>query len=82
MSTYEGEHTIFGLFVLYVEKFSLCRVPVAHGCDPRYSGRNQEDHSSKPTLTTSLKDCISKLPNTKKAGLTEVVQVVQHLLSK
>jgi hypothetical protein len=27
------------------------QVPVAHGCNPNYSGgRNQEDHGSKPAL--------------------------------
>jgi hypothetical protein len=39
----------------------------AHACNPSYSGgRNQEDHSLKPTQENSLQDGISKNPFTKK----------------
>jgi hypothetical protein len=42
---------------------------VAHAYNPSYSGgRDQEDRSSKPAQANSLRDPISKMPNTKKAG--------------
>jgi hypothetical protein len=42
---------------------------VAHACIPSYSGgRDQEDHSLKPAQANSLRDSISKIPNTKRAG--------------
>jgi hypothetical protein len=45
------------------------QVPVAHACNPTYSGgSDQEDCSSKPSWANSLKDPISKIPNTKRAG--------------
>jgi hypothetical protein len=38
-----------------------------HACNPSYSGgRDQEDCSSKPALTNSSKDPISKNPFTKR----------------
>jgi hypothetical protein len=41
---------------------------VAHTCNPSYSGgRDQEDHSLKPTQGNHLRDPISKIPNTKRA---------------
>jgi hypothetical protein len=47
------------------------RVPVAHACNPSYSGgRDQEDHTSKPARANSLQDPILKMRNTKK-GLAE-----------
>jgi hypothetical protein len=50
------------------------RVPVAHICNPSYSGgRDQKDHSSrgsKPARTNSSGDPISKKPITK-TGLSE-----------
>jgi hypothetical protein len=47
----------------------------AHACHPSYSrGRDQEDHSSKPTQANSLRDPILKKPNTKK-GLMEWLNV-------
>jgi hypothetical protein len=47
-----------------------------HTCNPSYSGgRDQEDHSSKPTWANSSRDPISKKPNTKKraGGVAEGV---------
>jgi hypothetical protein len=42
---------------------------VAHTCNPSYSGgRDQEDYSSKPAWANSLRDPISKIPITKRAG--------------
>jgi hypothetical protein len=44
-------------------------VPVAHSCNPSYSGgRDQVDYSLKPAQANSLKDPISKIPNKKMAG--------------
>jgi hypothetical protein len=38
---------------------------VAHTCNPSYSGgRDQEDHSLKRGWANSLRDPISKIPNT------------------
>jgi hypothetical protein len=46
-----------------------CQVPVAHTCNPSYSGgRDQEDRGSKPAQANSSWDPISKIPNTKRAG--------------
>jgi hypothetical protein len=42
-------------------------VPVAHACDPSYSGgRDEEDRGSKPAWANSLGDPILKNPITKK----------------
>jgi hypothetical protein len=58
----------------------LSRMPVAHACNPSYSGgRGQEDHSSIPAKENRSQDPISLIPNTSRAG--EVVQVVQFLLA-
>jgi hypothetical protein len=50
-------------------KWSLpCQVPVAHACNPSYSGgRDQEDLSSKPAWANSSQDPILTKPITKKA---------------
>jgi hypothetical protein len=41
-------------------------VPVAHACNPIYSGgRDREDCGSKPSPANSLRDPISRIPNTK-----------------
>jgi hypothetical protein len=46
-----------------------CQGPVAHACNPSYSGgRDQEDRGSKPAGTNSSQDLVLKKPNTKKAG--------------
>jgi hypothetical protein len=46
----------------------MSRVPVAHTCDPSYSGgRNQVDHGSKPAWA-SLRNPISKIPFKKRAS--------------
>jgi hypothetical protein len=43
------------------------RVPVTHTYNPSYTGgRDQEDHGLKPPWANSLRDPISKIPNTKK----------------
>jgi hypothetical protein len=48
-------------------KKSYSLVPVAHACNPSYSGgRQQEDCSSKPAWANSLQDPISKKHFTKK----------------
>jgi hypothetical protein len=48
---------------------------VAHTCNPSYSGgRDQEDHSSKPTQANSLQDPILKNPS-QKIGLVEWLKV-------
>jgi hypothetical protein len=58
----------------------LSRMPVAHACNPSYSGgRGQEDHSSIPAKENRSQNPISLIPNTSRAG--EVVQVVQFLLA-
>jgi hypothetical protein len=50
-------------------------VPVAHTCNPGYSGdRDQEDHSSKPAQANSPRDPISK-KNYHKKGLVEWLKV-------
>jgi hypothetical protein len=47
------------------------QVPVAHACNPRYSGgRDQEDWGVRPGWGNSLQDPILKIPNTKN-GLVE-----------
>jgi hypothetical protein len=44
-------------------------MPVAHTCNPSYSGgRDQEDHSLKTAPANSLRDPISKKPFKKRAG--------------
>jgi hypothetical protein len=44
-------------------------VPVAHACNPCYSGgRDQEDCSSKPAWANSFWAPISKISNIKRAG--------------
>jgi hypothetical protein len=44
-------------------------MPMAHACNPSYlGGRDQKDHSSKPAWANRLRDSISKISITKKAG--------------
>jgi hypothetical protein len=44
-------------------------MPMAHACNPSYSGgRDQEDRHSKPAQTNGLGDPILKKPITKKTG--------------
>jgi hypothetical protein len=51
------KYTIFG------------QVPVAHSCNPSYSGgRDQEDCSLKPAWTNSLQEPILKNPSQKRTG--------------
>jgi hypothetical protein len=50
-------------------KIKPSQVPVAHACNPSYSvGRDQQDCGLKPAWANSLRDPISKKPNTKRAG--------------
>jgi hypothetical protein len=54
---------------------------VAQVCNPTYSkGKDQEDHSSRPTWANSLRDPILKIPNTKQGWGSD--SSVQHLSSK
>jgi hypothetical protein len=39
-------------------KKSQSQAPVAHTCNPSYSGGDQEDHGSKPAWANSLRDPI------------------------
>jgi hypothetical protein len=58
-----------------ISKNKIGRVPVAHACNPSYSGgRDQEDGGSKPSEASSLQDPISKIPFTK-IGLVEWLKV-------
>jgi hypothetical protein len=51
------------------------RVPVAHTCNPSYSGdRDQEDYGLKPAWANSSRDPILKKP-IKKKGLVEWLKV-------
>jgi hypothetical protein len=51
------------------KKKKTSQVPVAHTCNPSYSGgRNQEDRGSKPAWANSSQDPISRIPITKRAG--------------
>jgi hypothetical protein len=56
-------------------KKKVNQAPVAHACNPSYSGRrDQEDHVPNPTWANSSQDPISKKPFTKK-GLVEWFKV-------
>jgi hypothetical protein len=49
-------------------KSFLSQVPVAHACNPSYSGgRDQKDQGSKPAWANSSRDLISKNPSQKKS---------------
>jgi hypothetical protein len=71
---------MLGLFlllnkILLIKKGKCCWVPVAHTCNPSYSGgRDQKDHSSKPAQGNSSRHPILKKPITKK-GLVEWLKV-------
>jgi hypothetical protein len=43
-------------------------VPVAHACNPSYSGGRDQDYGSKPAQASSLRDPISKIPITNRAS--------------
>jgi hypothetical protein len=50
-------------------KVHLCWPPVAHFCNPSYSGgRDQEDRGSKPALANSSRPCLEKTLHKKRAG--------------
>jgi hypothetical protein len=53
-----------------VRIYKFSRHPVAHTCNPRYSGgRDQEDHDLEPAQANSSQDPISKKnPSQKRAG--------------
>jgi hypothetical protein len=69
------------LFIISVNiKYThvLSQVPVAHACNPSYSGgRDQEDRGLKPAEANSSWDSILKNLNQKRAG--GVTQVLAHL---
>jgi hypothetical protein len=51
------------------QKAKYCWAPVAHTCNPSYSGgRDQEDCSLKPAWANSLRDSILNNPSQKRAG--------------
>jgi hypothetical protein len=43
-----------------LKKKKSSHVPVTHACNPSYSGRDREDHSSKPAWENSSQDPISE----------------------
>jgi hypothetical protein len=52
--------------IYYFRKELFCQVPVAHTCNPGYSGgRDQEDHGSKPTWANSSSRPYLEKPFTK-----------------
>jgi hypothetical protein len=62
----KGIHSWDNQFEAFL-KVAMSRAPVAHACNPSYSGgRDQADHDSKPAWANSLRDPISKIPFTKK----------------
>jgi hypothetical protein len=65
------------LFLNDIEFSHGSQVPVAHTCNPSYSGdRDQEDCSSKPAQADSSQDLISEKPITIKRA-DEVAQGVR-----
>jgi hypothetical protein len=58
------------LVIVYLtSKTMLCQAPVAHACNPSYSGgRDQEDSSLKLAWANSLQDPILKNPSQNRAG--------------
>jgi hypothetical protein len=60
-----------------IKKEWFSQAPVAHTCNPSYSGgRDQEDHSSSQPQANSSWDPISKNPTTKKKKAGGVAQGV------
>jgi hypothetical protein len=58
-------------------------VPVAHTCNPSYSGsRDEKDGGLKSAQGNSSWDPISKIPSTKQNRAGTVAQVVEHLPTK
>jgi hypothetical protein len=54
-------------FCVKLKKGKTCLVPVAHACNPNYSGgRDQEDGGLRPAPAKSLQDPISKKKKKKK----------------
>jgi hypothetical protein len=59
------------------------QVPVAHTCNPSYSGgRDQEDPSLKPAWANSFRDPISKKKTQQKKRAGGASQAVEHLPSE
>jgi hypothetical protein len=57
------------VFLPHDKNKNLSQVPVAHACNPSYSGgRDQEDGCSNPVQANSSWDPISKKPSQKRAG--------------
>jgi hypothetical protein len=51
---------------LKLKEYNLHQTPVAHTCNPSYSGgREEEDHDLKPVWANSSQGPILKIPNTK-----------------
>jgi hypothetical protein len=60
---------------MYPQEAGRGQTPVAHTCNPSYSGgKEQEDHGSKPARANSSLDPISKKPFTK-IGLVQWLKV-------
>jgi hypothetical protein len=60
----------------YCYKTTLSQRPVAHTCNPSYTGsRGQEDHGSKPAQANSSQDPISKKNPSQKIRLVEWLKV-------
>jgi hypothetical protein len=52
----------------------ICWVPVAHTCNPSYSGGRDQERSLKPAWANSVQDSSLKIPNTKRTdGVTQDV---------
>jgi hypothetical protein len=59
-------------FIMVCAKISDVLAPVAHACNPSFSGgRDQEDRISKPAWANSLQDPILKNLLSLKIGLVE-----------
>jgi hypothetical protein len=55
--------------VLSTQEWIQSQAPVAHSCNPSYSGgRDQEDYGLKPAQANSSQDPSLKIYNTKRAG--------------
>jgi hypothetical protein len=54
---------------IFGKKYCVSQVPIAHACNPSYSGdRDQEDHGLSTAWANRLRDPVSKNPPQKSAG--------------
>jgi hypothetical protein len=54
--------------MIYIKKIKNSLLPVAHTYNPSYlGGRDQEDRGLRPGQVNSLRNPISKIPNTRKS---------------